>query len=347
MVGNPRDAKVGTARYCSGCKVTHTSSGWYSDIAGLVCRKTYRRKLCHRCVKVKCEHGVIAKQDRQTPDASVSDNLLLHVDTVDYTGHRICSLAGRADIQAMLTARTLLTEFCYDSPSLVVVLLGFLHTLYWSFPVLAAVEKMRAADVASCFDNPKELCKKLAAIKRSLVAEFSEVIVFDGGALIPREAKQEWAQECEHGFAHPLQNPSERRSVHFTLDMLLDDIDNGSWLKAGTFLSMALERKESSIHKLSKGLKKFKCSLYSGGRGTYTIRFLRTLLNIYHIEPMDSEEDWKTLQTMSCHVKAKLTKLNINTYSAALEVRDLMRSALQNNRYSLNDLITFVCLVPE
>ena len=64
--------------------------------------------------------------------------------------------------------------------------------------MLAAVEKMRAADVASCFDNPKELHKKLAAIKRSLVAEFSEVIVFDGGALVPREATQEWAQECDH-----------------------------------------------------------------------------------------------------------------------------------------------------
>ena len=140
MVGNPRDAKVGTARYCSGCKVTHTSSGWFRDTKGLVCRKTYRRKLCHRCVKVKCEHDVIAKQDRHTQNASVSDHLLLHVDTVDCTGHRICSLAGRADIQAMLTARTLLTEFCYDSPSLVVVLLGFLQTLYWSFPVLAGVE---------------------------------------------------------------------------------------------------------------------------------------------------------------------------------------------------------------
>ena len=213
---------------------------------------------------------------------------------------------------------------------------------------MAGVEKMRADDVASSFCDIKKFCKKLAVIKRSLVAEFSEVVVFDGGALVPREARQEWAQECEHGFAHPLQNPSERRSAQFTLDMLLDDIDNGSWLKASTFLSKALERKESSIYKLSEGLKKFKCGLYSGRRGRYTsIRFLRTLLNIYHIEPMDSEEDWKTLRTMSCHVKAKLTKFNINTYAAALRVRDLMRSALQNNRYSLNDLITFVCLVPE
>ena len=347
MVGNPRDAKVGTARYCSGCKVTHTSSGWYSDTAGLVCRKTYRRKLCHRCVKVKCEHDVIAKQDRHTQNASVSDHLLLNVDTVDCTGHRICSLAGRADIQAMLTARTLLTQFCYHSPSLVVVLLGFLHILYWSFPVLAAVEKMRAADVASCFDNPKELYKKLASIKRSLVEEFSEVIVMDGGALIPREAKQEWAQECEHGFAHPLQNPSERRSVDSTLDMLLDDIDNGSWPRAATFIANALELKEWSIHALSEGLQKCKCSMYSGGLKNYTsIRFLRTLLSIYHIEPMDSEEDWKTLRTMSCHVKAKLTKLNIKTHADALQARDHMRSALKNNKYSLNDLTTYVCLMP-
>ena len=348
MVGNPRDAKVGTARYCFCCKVIHTSSGWYTDPAGLVCRKTYRRKLCQRSVKVKCERSVKVKKDRHTQYASAGVNLHLNVHTVDCTGHRICSLAGRADIQAMLTARTLLTQFCSHSPSLVVVLLGFLHILYWSFPVLATVEKMRAADVASCFDNPKELYKKLASIKRSLVEEFSEVIVMDGGALIPREAKQEWAQECEHGFAHPLQNPSERRSVQFTLDMLLDDIDNGSWLKASTFLSMALERKESSIHKLSEGLKKFKCGLYSGGRGRYTsIRFLRTLLSIYHIEPMDSEEDWKTLRTMSCHVKAKLIKLNIKTHADALQARDHMRSALQNNRYSLNDLTTCVCWVSE
>ena len=347
MVGNPRDAKVGTARYCFCCKVTHTSSGWYTDTAGLVCRKTYRRKLCQRCVKVKCERSVKVKQDRHTRDASVSANLHLNVHTVDCTGHRICSLAGRADIQAMLTARTLLTEFCYDSPSLVVVLLGFLQTLYWSFPVIAGVEKMRADDVACCFCEPKKFCKKLAAIKRSLVAGFSEVIVFDGGALIPREAKQEWAQECEHGFAHPLQNPSERRSVDSTLDMLLDDIDNGSWPRAATFIANALELKEWSIHALSEGLQKCKCSMYSGGLKNYTsIRLLRTLLSIYHIEPMDSEDDWKTLRTMSCHVKAKLTKLNIKTHADALQVRDHMRSALQNNRYSLNDLTTYVCLLP-
>ena len=96
------------------------------------------------------------------------------------------------------------------------------------------------------------------------------------------------------------------------------------------------------------GFEKFKCGLYPGGRGRYTsIRFLRTLLSIYHTEPMDSEEDWKTLRTMSCHVTAKLTKLNINTYTAALHIRDPTRSALQNGRYSLNELVTFVCLVPE
>ena len=213
--------------------------------------------------------------------------------------------------------------------------------------MIAGVEKMRAEDVASSFCDPKKFCKKLAAMKRSLVAEFSEVIVFDGGALVPREARQEWAQECEHGFAHPLQNPSERRSVQFTLDMLLDDIDNGSWLMAATFIASAIARGESSIHTLLEGLNMFNCRLYSGGRGHYTsIRFLRTLLSIYHIEPMDSEDDWKTLQTMSCHVKAKLTKLNIKTHVDALQARDHMRSALQNNRYSLNDLTTYVCLMP-
>ena len=127
-----------------------------------------------------------------------------------------------------------------------------------------------------------------------------------------------------------------------------DDIDKSSWLKASTFLNMALTCQESSDDKLPEGLKKFKCGLYAGRRGRYTfIRILRTLLSIYHIEPMDSEEDWKTLRTMSCYVKAKLIKLNINTYAAALQVRDHMRSALQNDRYSLNDLMTYVCLVPE
>ena len=130
--------------------------------------------------------------------------------------------------------------------------------------------------------------------------------------------------------------------------MLLDDIDNGSWLRAATFIENALALKEWSIHTLSEGLQRFKCSLYSGGRKNYTsIRLLRTLLSIYHIEPMDSEEGWKTLRTMSCHVKAKLIKLNIKTHADALQVRDHMRSALQNNRYSFNDLTTYVCLFPE
>ena len=88
-----------------------------------------------------------------------------------------------------------------------------------------------------------------------------------------------------------------------------DDIDKNSWLKVSTFLNMALTCQESSDDKLPEGLEKFKCGLYAGRRGGYTfIRILRTLLNIYHIELMDSDEDWKPLQTMSFHAKAKPEK---------------------------------------
>ena len=99
-----------------------------------------------------------------------------------------------------------------------------------------------------------------------------------------------------------------------------DDRDKCSWLKASIFLNMTLTCQESSDDKLPEGLKKFKCGLYSGRRGRYTfIRILRTLLNIYHIELMDSEEVWKPLQTMSFHAKAKPEKWNINIYPALLQ----------------------------
>ena len=91
---------------------------------------------------------------------------------------------------------------------------------------------------------------------------------------------------------------------------------------------MTLTCQESSDDKLPEGLKKFKCGLYAGPCGRYTfIRILRTLLNIYHIELMDSEEDWKPLQTMSFHAKAKPEKWNINIYAAVLQnkIRDLIR----------------------
>ena len=69
------------------------------------------------------------------------------------------------------------------------------------------------------------------------------------------------------------------------------------------------------------------------------------MLNIYHIEPMDCEHDWHTLQTVTSHIKTKLQNLNIDNYAVALQARDMMRSALGTDRYSLNDLVTFVCLV--
>ena len=77
MVGNPRDAVVGSARYCFCCKVIHTSSGWYTCLFGVVCRKSHKRKLCQRSVKVKCERGVKVKQDRHSRDASAGVNLHL------------------------------------------------------------------------------------------------------------------------------------------------------------------------------------------------------------------------------------------------------------------------------
>ena len=91
---------------------------------------------------------------------------------------------------------------------------------------------------------------------------------------------------------------------------------------------MTLTCQESSDDKLPEGLKKSKCGLYAGPCGRYTfIRILRTLLNIYHIELMDSEEVWKPLQTMSFQAKAKPEKWNINIYAAVLQnkIRDLMR----------------------
>ena len=105
--------------------------------------------------------------------------------------------------------------------------------------------------------------------------------------------------------------------------------DDNDWLMASTFLDMTLTCPESSDDKLPGGLKKFKSGLYAVPCGRYAfIRILRTLLNIYHIEPMDSEEIWKPLQTMSFHAKEKPEKWNINIYDADLhhKIRDLIRT---------------------
>ena len=73
-------------------------------------------------------------------------------------------------------------------------------------------------------------------------------------------------------------------------------------------------------------LEEHECQHFKGELRHYSsIRFLRALLHVWHLQNLDSEEDWIARSTMSQDMRNKCVEEGITDYKEALIARQIMR----------------------
>lgn len=260
---NKRPAAYGETQFCTKCKRHHKSSGWY--FGKTVCRKAYKQ---------------MSSTDKNAASGHDFAALVDGVDATDNSCHKIAALRFRADIQAILTAFSMMNPLGV-SLSVKFWVLGYLFCLYWNWPIAVAYTLFLKAEL---FRIPKGKadCKKysdtVGQVQEEIIKMLEPMSVTDGSIIIPREAKKNW--ETDNNFLHSYKNPSERRTADQTWFLLRKDALKGAFAGACQELADYVEARDVvSIEAMRCILEQHGCSLYRGTKKHYiSIRFLRALI---------------------------------------------------------------------
>ena len=91
-------------------------------------------------------------------------------------------------------------------------------------------------------------------------------------------------------------------------------------------------------------LREGKTKAFNGKPDYKNIRLMRALCLLMNKPLKDTEKTWRRLRRMSKSVKKNVKACGIYSYGTALKFRDSMRRRLDDDSYSLDNLICFVCL---
>ena len=86
-------------------------------------------------------------------------------------------------------------------------------------------------------------------------------------------------------------------------------------------------------------------STFDGQRCYKNVRLIRALCLLMNKPMKDTVASWVILRSMSSSESEKLKSYGVYSYERAIQFRDSLRSRLNGPRYTLNDLVCFVCLV--
>ena len=155
----------------------------------------------------------------------------------DNTGCRLVALRERADLNALVTSRSLLYSHSVDVQ---IFSLGFLFLLYWQWPIVTAVTLFIEKNLIRIptQSDRKSYMAQVEAVKERIIEMYGPVAVANGKIMVPREAKRYWAKEGH--FLHSFSNPSERRTAEQTWTVLGQDVISGAWENAAHGLSAYL-----------------------------------------------------------------------------------------------------------
>ena len=313
--------------YCAECQVAHASPVWYGGGHGgahseWICRKAYR-KLLRR-------HG-----DEDFPRAPRGScvgwiRCLQKIDDVDHTGHWIVSSFWRPDVQAMRLARHILTQQGggFELTEVVVYFSGFVYLLYWSWPIMSFLATVMRNDVEIAVTD-----HVIRAAYKSTVKLFSPFKVLRGD-LVPAKA----------GGLKVVGRDKDRGWSSKRLLLLLQE--RVAWRKVCGTIASALEENTISVAAIMGSLEDVGMKAYTGAKSSYaSIGWVRVLAIMFNRKFIDCQLDWKYFRGMSCNIGEKLSALGLFEYDAAIACRNALRQKLRQPKYSLTDLIVYVCLM--
>ena len=87
---------------------------------------------------------------------------------------------------------------------------------------------------------------------------------------------------------------------------------------------------------------------FAGDRKDYgSLGLVRCLGHVCNAGLVDDETEWLWLRDSSSNLKNRIKKLGIYDFADAEQCRSCIQSALQLSRYSLSDLVVYVCLLDK
>ena len=87
---------------------------------------------------------------------------------------------------------------------------------------------------------------------------------------------------------------------------------------------------------------------FAGDRKDYgSLSLVRCLGHVCNAVLVDDKTEWLWLRDSSQYLKLRIRKLGIYDYADAEQCRSCIQSALQLSRYSLSDLVVYVCLLDK
>ena len=150
--------------------------------------------------------------------------------------------------------------------------------------------------------------------------------------------------KCSTHGKSAIKNPMERRCGSVRYGKLVAEYEK--WQKVSAELSVLFTGRRVAVsvstvqQKILHGLGK----AYTKTTKYAVTRFARALIYAFDCQFADTSEDWEEYRSMSDHVATVVRRWGVGEYDVALAVRNALRTRLQNELYSLADLICFLCL---
>ena len=307
--------------FCIACARSHSSPTWYGKSGSKVCKAEYekQRRLVHN-------YDLKNKAVNLSGSSSWRAKLLPQIGDKDRTNYAIESLQQRPDYNALRLALHPLAE--KGSPAWLLWFYGaWCVFLYWSWPCLSFIANATSQNdqhpkiIQSCFDSAVDM--------------FQQYRIVDG-ELVPHRAG----------------------STARGLRAVGRDMDRGNSIPRGRDLCREADAWKSICKKLCRLPSPFSVKagmdimreggLHSmrGDNDAYgCLGVLRLLASVLHENNFaDSEPDWLELRAMSKGVQEKLKSFQLWEHKDAVSARNTLRKVLNSRRYSLSDLVCFVCL---
>ncbi len=321
-----------TQMYCIGCERKHRAQFFRK---GLDADEPY--------AYCKTTHNALTYQQQIQPHelfhpawSKIKKSLI----ECDSTGHPICSLHLRADLQAVASQDAMVQDSKYKWNSLAhrIYFSLFAFALYWPWPMASLWNEVRHT-------KPTQMTPQLwSKTGKKIRAEFSDTRACNGilmhgqsaGLIVVRNpssrdgAMEDFGRYCKDAPA-VLKIAQEIAAV---LTPPPKQIEIGTILRA---MARSGATEHGSARVSSKAL--------SGKHDYRNVRTARAIIFMLRLRPADSEDDWQYYRSMSTSLSEKVKTLGIWTFGDAKKMRDAIRAHLSKPAYSFGDLACLVCLM--
>jgi hypothetical protein len=247
---------------------------------------------------------------------------------VDETGSRIRCAYDRSDIRSLIALCSMSSNSVnWGQPGHAFLALTLAYPFYWNWPMQHFMSQLWFVS------GTMVTRQQLTAAMRSTAQAFKGLQVRHGVLVAKPPGKS------------PIQNPSERRPGTVAIRKLISCLPEVKTCMA-KLATDYFKGAPISVKEVYDFLLQQELPIWSRSCKYSTIRYIRAMIAAFGFPYADTEQDWVLMRSMSNHVADQIKLLHLSDYLTVIRLRDYMRETF-DRRYSLSDLIVFICLAPS